>query len=174
MTPDDERPDDLEWRLHAMLAQRAEAVQSELSGPALRARARQRPAARRFVPPLAAAAAVAAVAIGIAVAGSGGGEQHQTPAGGSAPPAVSGAAPRPSSHPHPKASPTHARPVISGSIRLPAPGVVGHTIGVPSSAPRGESRSVPGAPSTSPSMAPSTAPRPPIASSLRRGSTAPS
>jgi len=82
-TPD-ERPDELEWRLHAMFSGRADAVESQLSGPRLRARARQRwSAVRRAVPPLAAAAAVAAIAIGIAVAGSDGGDTHHPgPAGG--------------------------------------------------------------------------------------------
>jgi len=110
----------LEQRLRVMFSGRAEAVESQLSGPALRARAAGRPSAlRRYAPPAIAAAVVAALAIGLAVADSGNGDRPSTPVGGSVSPAT--VVPRPStSHPTP-AAPRSSRPPLAPT-HLPAPG----------------------------------------------------
>ncbi|GAA0648292.1 hypothetical protein GCM10010174_84620 [Kutzneria viridogrisea] len=68
-----------EDQLRRMLAARADQVRSNLSGPAIRARARSRSAVRRYAP-LAAAAAVLAVLVVSLVLVPRGGSEQQPPA----------------------------------------------------------------------------------------------
>jgi hypothetical protein len=120
MTDDDRRaPDELEFRLHAMLAQRADEVDPQLSGPALRARAAARPGTvRRYAPVLAAAAVVAGVAIGVAVATTGSSSPHPRPEEPGAPGPTSSsvpASPRTTDRPAPvSTAPVSTAPVAPG------------------------------------------------------------
>lgn len=82
---DDERTDDLEWRLHALLTERAEAVHSYLDGPTLRARAETPRSSRRFpIPAVVSAALVSAAAAAIVAATvtAGGPDRRPQPGGG--------------------------------------------------------------------------------------------
>jgi len=143
---------ELEQRLRAMFSGRAEAVESQLSGPALRARAARRPSTmRRYAPPVIAAAVVAALAIGLAVADSGGGDgRPSNPVGGSVAPAT--ITDRPStSHPSPsRPSPARrsSRPPLAPTY-LPAPGRLDSP-----SVSRGRSSTTPAPPGVSGSGAP--------------------
>jgi hypothetical protein len=124
-TPGSDRPPaetELEWRLHTMLSQRADAVDAQLTGAELRARATPLSRRHRLAPVAAAAVAVAAIAVGAAAIGLDRHHSHPLPAGGQVSGGVSSSSPYlPASPtvPSPSASPTESPvilPVRSGSV----------------------------------------------------------